>query len=160
MPSPDPSAGTVFRVRAVRGADEDAVFRRVEVDVVDARAVDVTATFGFAAAGFAAAGFAAEGFAAAGFAAVDFAMSGFARALGRARGGAGGRGGRRYRPSAGWGRPELLDLGRQLGNFGPCFRRLLLPLRLDVAGLLEALLETRQFLFRVLGRGLGACRTG
>ena len=78
MPSPDPSAATAFRVRAVRVADEDAVFRRVAVDVVDARAVDVVATFGFAAAGFAAAGFAAAG---------------FARAFGRA-GGAGTRRGR------------------------------------------------------------------
>ena len=72
MPSPDPSAGTAFRVRGVRVADEDAVFRRVDVDV-DARvvafvAVDATATVGFGAAGLAAAGFAAAGFAAAGFA--------------------------------------------------------------------------------------------
>ena len=69
VPSPDPSAGAAFRVRAVRVAGVDAVFRRVDADVVDARALDVTATFGFAAAGFAAAGFAAAGFAAAGFAA-------------------------------------------------------------------------------------------
>lgn len=54
-------------------AAEDAVFRRVDVDVDDRRAVAVvpveaTATFGFAAAGLAAAGLAAAGFAAAGFA--------------------------------------------------------------------------------------------
>ena len=71
-------------------AGEDAVFRRVDVDV--------TATFGFAAAaeaaggfglaGFAAAGFAgaglATGFAAVDFAAAGFAAAGFARALERA----------------------------------------------------------------------------
>jgi len=73
VPSPDPSAGTVFRVRAVRVAGEDAVFRLVDVDVVDARVVefvpaDATATVGFGAAARAAAGFAAAGFAAAGFA--------------------------------------------------------------------------------------------
>ena len=125
-------------------AGEEAVFRRVDVDVVDARAVEATATFGFAAAGFAAADFAAAGFAAAGFAA-----AGFARALDRAGDAA-----------RAWGGPEFLDPGRELGNLGSCFGRLLLPLRLDVAGLLEALLEPRQFLFRVLGRGLGVCRTG
>ena len=79
MPSPDPSAGTAFRVRAVRAAGEDAVFRRVDVDVVDRRAVDVApvdvaATVGLAAAGVVAAGLAA----------VDFAAAGFARALDRA----------------------------------------------------------------------------
>ena len=84
VPSPDPSAGTAFRVRAGRVAGEEAVFRRVDVDVVDARVVEATATFGFAAAGFAAAGFAAAGFAAAGFAAAGFAAAGFARALDRA----------------------------------------------------------------------------
>jgi hypothetical protein len=73
VPSPDPSAGTAFCVRAARVAGEVAVFRRVD-DVVDARAVEATATFGCAAAGFAAAALAAAGFAAAGF----------ARALGRA----------------------------------------------------------------------------
>jgi hypothetical protein len=63
VPSPDPSAGTAFRVRGVRVADEGAVFRRVDVDVVDRCAVaivpvDETATFGFAAVDLAAAGFA------------------------------------------------------------------------------------------------------
>jgi hypothetical protein len=73
VPSPDPSAGTVFAVRGALVAVEDAVFRRVDV------VADVTATFGFGAADRAAAGLAAAGFAAAGFAA-----AGFARALGRA----------------------------------------------------------------------------
>ncbi len=138
VPSPDPSAGTVFRVRGVRVADDDAVFRRVDVDVpcvVAFVAVDATATVGFGAAGLAAAGFAAAGFAAAGF----------ARALDRAGEAARDEAGAVDRPCAGCG-PEFLDLGRQLGNLGACFGRLLLPLCLDVAGLLEALLEPRQFL--------------
>jgi hypothetical protein len=68
VPSPDPSAGTVLRGRAVRVAGEDGVFRRADVDVVDARAVDfvalvATATVGFRAADRAAAGFGADGFA-------------------------------------------------------------------------------------------------
>ena len=150
-------------MRGVRVAAEDAVFRRVDVDVVDCRAVDfvavdATATFGFGAAGLAAAGFGA-GFAAAGLAAAGFAAAGFARALDRAGEAARDEAGAVAERAPGCG-PEFLDLGRQLDNLGACFGRLLLPLRLDVAGLLEALLEPRQFLCRVLGRALGACRTG
>ena len=88
MPSPDPSAGTVFFVREARVAGEDAVFGRVDA------VVDATGTFGFGAAdrdgacfgpaAFAAVGFAAAALAAAGFALAGFALAGFARALERA----------------------------------------------------------------------------
>ena len=84
MPSPDPSADTVFGVRAVRVACEDAVFRRVDVDVVDPRAVDFVPVDATAAVGFAEADREAAGFAAAGFAAAGFALAGFARVLERA----------------------------------------------------------------------------
>jgi hypothetical protein len=76
VPSPDPSAETVLRVRAVRVADEDAGFRRVDVDV--------TATFGFAAAAEAAVDVAEAGFAEAGVAVIDFAAAGLAAGFARA----------------------------------------------------------------------------
>jgi hypothetical protein len=84
VPSPDPSAVTVF-VRAVRVTGEDAVFRRVEV--VDVRAVDfpvdATATVGFAAVDLVGAGFAAVDLVGADFAPAGFEPAGFARAFDR-----------------------------------------------------------------------------
>ena len=82
-------------MRVVRVAAEDAAFGRVDVDVVERRAVavvplDETATFGFVAAGLAAAGFAAAGLAAAGLAAAGIA---------RARDRAGTRHATRWAPS-------------------------------------------------------------
>ena len=155
VPSPDPSAGTDFRVRGVRVADDDAVFRRVDVDVdclASSPSLRSTRPPPLAS----------ERPAAVGGSRLRGSRLGGGRLRPRPRsrrGGGTGRGARRHGTCAGCGL-EFLDLGGQLDNLGSCLGRLLLPLRLDVAGLLEALLEPRQFLSRVLGRALGTGRTG